>query len=170
MEQGGNAGAEILKAQSLRTLGAGEGKHLEKNTWYLNLFYFIFLPKWDLFSSPINCFNEGSIPFFPKSCNFRLSTLQREMEEKRANINHKPEFSHHHFSIWSHQALSEKLPWDFLLFLAFLTEGRAFVFAFLKWNPLMWLSKIQHFHLGKYNNIFHRMTTKLQPPNPKIYS
>lgn len=136
------------------------------------LIYFIFFssPNGIYFLLPQIVSMRGASLFFLKAAISGFPPYKGKWRKKEQILNHKPEFSHHHFSIWSHQALSEKLPWDFLLFLAFLTEGRAFVFAFLKWNPLMWLSKIQHFHLGKCSNIFHRMTTKLQPPNPKIYS
>lgn len=67
--------------------------HLE-NIWkrilIASFLFCFFPPKWDLFLSPTN-FQWGGHPFFPKSWNFRLATLQREIRGTRASINHEPE-------------------------------------------------------------------------------
>lgn len=110
-------------------------------------------------------FHWGKHPFFPKSWNF---TLQREIGGSRVNINHEPEFSLHNFYISSHQALSQKLHWDFLPFFT-LTEGRAFL-CFFKVKSTDLTVQNSVFPLEKYSNIFHGMTAKLQPPNPKTYN
>lgn len=123
-------------------------EHLEENIDSFISFLF-FPPKWDLFSSPTNCFSEGSIPFSLKAGISGLPPSKGEIRGTRASINHEPELSHQNFHISSQQALSQKLLWDFLPFLAFLTgQGLSLCLFKVKSTDLTVQNSV--FPTGKY--------------------